>query len=319
MSRFVSLRPLPVLCLAAFGGGAMALPANFWELLQSGNGDERLAAARTFALELEGQTFDTAAKVAALLLEDARDDVRLHGAYIVQGVARTMTSLKTPRTDAERELVAKVSRSVEARIDDGSDVLVAQLAVAYPLFGRDSASFERRMVSKINSTTNHAAQREFIAALAWDGLKTQEARKKLWDLAASGTTIPAYESAIVLAHIEVPSADLIPLLLGLAKSNEFFCNPKLIAPLLRNPQEAVRYLPELKALRARLTEELKISGFDRKTNIYSPVFYMDTLTRVIKALDPDTVAAGTPVQSDGEHAWHPLPRSTRAVGAIDYS
>jgi hypothetical protein len=285
---------LPVLCLAACGGWAMALPANFWELLQSENGDERLAAASTFALELQGQTFDNAARVAALLLEDVRDDVRLQGAYIVQGLARSTASLKLPGTDAEKKLASQLRQVVEDRIDDGSEILVAQLVVAYRLFGYDSESFERRMVSKINATTNHAAQREFIAALAWDGLKTQEARKKLSDLAASGTTIPAYESAVVLAHIEVPSADLIPLLLGLAKSNEFFCDPKLIAPLLRNPQEAVRYLPELKALRARLTEELKISGFDRKTNIYAPVFYMDTLTRVIKALDPDTVAAGTP-------------------------
>lgn len=148
------------------------------------------------------------------------------------------------------------------------------------------------MVSKIDATTNLTVERELIAALAWDGLKTQDARKKLSDLAFSGNTISAYESAIVLANIEAPSAGLIPVLLSLANSDDFFCDPRLIAPLLKNPQAAVRHLPELKTLHARLIEELKISGFNRKTKIYAPGVYMDTLARVIKALDPNSPTAG---------------------------
>lgn len=112
-----------------------------------------------------------------------------------------------------------------------------------------------------------------------------EAQARLLELASGNPTIAAHEAAIVLAALEPPDEKLVVALLRLASTNDFFCDPRLLQPLVKSPREAREHLMEIKALQVRLQSELAIDPFKRQTNIYAPEHYVDTLQYVIESIE----------------------------------
>lgn len=125
----------------ACAGLARGLPTEFWQLLRSPDHNVRVEAVRGFAIEQSRQSAEDTLNVILVALADEKDDVRLLGAHVLQRMARA-GALASSR-DQQEELVSRVEQAVRQGVVEGSDELAAQLAIAYTLFNRDSADFER--------------------------------------------------------------------------------------------------------------------------------------------------------------------------------
>lgn len=142
-------------------------------------------------------------------------------------------------------------------------------ARAYFAVSESDASAESDLVAMIRSGELPAPPVEYIRYLRTGGITSDAARSWLLSLSAGPVSAEKYAAvhALVVNSLaggnETPLPSLLPHVMALIRSPEFFCDYTLVRSPEKFGHPAAQHLDELLALRARLVSEANVPADDR--------------------------------------------------------
>jgi hypothetical protein len=246
----------------------------------------------------------TVVSTAAYAQEDLRELlVRQWGAYSPEGRAAFVAG-GLVRADAESKALAlagiarlagetpDVARrrfdpdDVRSHFSDSDADVVKEALHAYRLLVTDDARAESAIVERAQQGGGPLKDSEYIRHLRPQGISSDAAAQWLLDL-AQGPISPAKFSAAeaLVIGLEVPPPSLLPEVMELIRSAEYFCRFNLIQSLPKFGPAAGAYLGELTGLRQRLVEQAALPSRNRSVTMVEPaVDVVDALDKAMSAL-----------------------------------
>jgi hypothetical protein len=146
---------------------------------------------------------------------------------------------------------------IESLFDDSdTDVLKNALAV-YVQLAPDDSETEVAVVERARKGGGPLRDWEYIRYLRPLGITSEVAQTWLLELATGPVSESKYSAARALvAHMENPPQSLLPEVMQLIRSPEYFCDAGLTQHIPRFGASAVPYLGELRALRVVLLNRI---------------------------------------------------------------
>jgi hypothetical protein len=171
----------------------------------------------------------------------------------LSGVARLGAE---DRASAQRRFP---SSSIRPYLQDSDAEVVRQAARAYVAISDSDQTVEEDIVAIATGGRSPLRPHEFIRHLRPKGITSDAARQWLTSLAQRPLSVEKFSAveALVIGG-EKPPASLLPHVMELIRSPEYFCAANLVLSLKTFGQPAVGYIDELIELRAKLEVEAKL-------------------------------------------------------------
>lgn len=169
--------------------------------------------------------------------------------------------------------------------DDNAEV-TKQAMRAYSALVPDDRDVETAVIGRAVAGGGPLKAEEYIRYLRTE-ITTDAARDWLLGLSAQPISPAKYSAAeaLVLGLAEPPQS-LLPDVMELVRSNEYFCAPNLVMHLPKFGDAASAYLGELKELRGVLVEQGRLPPRERSVVMSSdPRFPLEVLDEAISSLE----------------------------------
>lgn len=179
-------------------------------------------------------------------------------ALALSGVARLGME---DRASVQRRFPAS---SIRPYLQDADAEVARQAARAYVAISESDETAEADIVAVAASGRSPLRQYEYIRYLSPKGITSEAARQWLTSLAQRPLSEEKFSAveALVVGN-RMPPASLLPQVMELIRSPEYFCALSLVLSLERFGLPASTYIDELIELRSKLEQEAKLSVDDR--------------------------------------------------------
>jgi len=161
-------------------------------------------------------------------------------------------------------------RAILPYLEDVDAEVARQAARAYASLSDTDEAAEVGIVATATSGRSPLRSHEYIRYLRPSGITSEAARRWLMSLAQGPLSVEKFSAVEALViGMEVPPASLLPEVMELIRSREYFCAGNLVLTLHKFGRPAARYLDELIALRAKLQTEGRLSVDDRAVVLHT--------------------------------------------------
>ena len=170
--------------------------------------------------------------------------------------------------------------------DSDKDVVKAALS-AYRSLQQDDAVAEAVIVEQAQKGGGPLRDWEYIRYLEPDGISSGVAEKWLLKMAEGPISTSKFEAVEALAiGMERPPPSLLPEVLALIRSNEYFCHFNLVRSLPKFGPAAAVYVDELAGLRRLLVEQIALPEEKRvvRISVFPPDELLGQLDKNISTL-----------------------------------
>jgi hypothetical protein len=195
----------------------------------------------------------------ALLLADGLNSRQAEErALALAGIARL--SLEDRELSRARFAAEDIARS----FDDGDAEVVRQAMRAYASLAADDSAAEAAIVARARRGGGPLQDWEYIRYLRPEGITSSQARDWLLELAEGPVAANKFSAAELLVfRLDEPPQSLLPEVMQLIRSDEYFCHPNLTQFVPKFGPGALSYLDELKELRASLSSRIGTAAGNR--------------------------------------------------------
>jgi hypothetical protein len=174
-------------------------------------------------------------------------------ALALSGVARLVVE---DRASAQRRFPAS---SIRPYLQDPDAEVARQAARAYVAISDSDETAEADIVAIAASGRSPLLPHEYIRYLRPKGITSEAARQWLTSLAQGPLSVEKHSAVEALVILNgMPPASLLPQVMELIRSPEYFCATNLVLSLKDFGRPAARYVDELVELRAKLEAEAKL-------------------------------------------------------------
>lgn len=187
----------------------------------------------------------------------------------------------------DRQLVQQrfPASSIRPFLQDADAEVVRQAARAYVAISNSDEAAELEIVAAATSGRSTLRPWEYVRYLRPMGITSDAARMWLTSLAQGPVSEDKYSAVEVLVNVRTPPAFLLPHVMELIRSPQYFCSPNLLNSLPGFGRPAEAYVSELTGLRAKLEAEGKLPVDSRTVVLVTePEVALSILDEAIAAL-----------------------------------
>jgi hypothetical protein len=209
-----------------------------------------------------------------------RDDAE-ERALALAGVGRlamVAPDFARPRFDLDR---------IQAHFDDSDSDVVKQAMGAYVQLTSDDSRAEDALVGRARRGGGPLQDWEYIRYLRPSGITSQAAQEWLLELATGPISENKFSAAAALVRgMETPPRSLLPEVMALIRSPEYFCYPNLTQFIPKFGPDAVPYLEELAELRDIVSNRIgTAAGFRLAGSRTLTRYDLETIEEAIAAIE----------------------------------